>query len=124
MARLNDEGSNMSATGVLERKMYQDGDRIFKEGDEGLFAYLVQSGSVEIYREQTGQVITTIGAGGIFGEMALIDGKPRAASARSAGLSTSREFKTWTGSIMTLWYWSDFGDSYRIRPSATAWSLE
>lgn len=75
----------MSATGVLERKMYQDGDRIFREGDEGLFAYLVQSGAVEIYREATGQVVATIGAGGIFGEMALIDGKPRAASARSAG---------------------------------------
>ncbi|MCF3629041.1 cyclic nucleotide-binding domain-containing protein [Thalassospiraceae bacterium LMO-SO8] len=75
----------MSVTGVLERKMYQAGDRIFKEGDEGLFAYLVQSGSVEIYREGSGEVLSTIGAGGIFGEMALIDGKPRAASARSAG---------------------------------------
>ncbi|MEQ9683440.1 MAG: cyclic nucleotide-binding domain-containing protein [Rhodospirillales bacterium] len=75
----------MSATGVLERKMYQAGDRNFKEGDEGLFAYLVQSGSVEIYREVSGEVLSTIGSGGIFGEMALIDGKPRAASARAAG---------------------------------------
>ena len=74
----------MSVTGVLERKMYQAGDRIFKEGDEGLFTYLVQSGTVEIYREGSEEVLSTIGAGGIFGEMALIDGKPRAASARSA----------------------------------------
>tara|TARA_R110002072_G_scaffold87757_5_gene197797 strand:- start:238 stop:609 length:372 start_codon:yes stop_codon:yes gene_type:complete len=83
--RSENEGSDMSATGVLERKMYQAGDRIFKEGDEGLFAYLVQSGSVEIYREVSGEVLSTIGSGGIFGEMALIDGKPRAASARAAG---------------------------------------
>lgn len=70
---------------VLERRMYQDGERIFKEGDEGLFAYLVQSGAVEIYKEATEKVLGTIGPGGIFGEMALIDGKPRAASARSSG---------------------------------------
>ena len=72
-------------TQVLERKMYQDGERIFKQGDEGLFAYLVQSGAVEIYREGTDKILSTIGPGGIFGEMALIDGKPRAASARAAG---------------------------------------
>ena len=70
---------------VLERKMYQAGERIFKEGDEGLFAYLVQSGSVEIYKEATEETLSTIGPGGIFGEMALIDGKPRAASARADG---------------------------------------
>ncbi|MEK9673716.1 MAG: cyclic nucleotide-binding domain-containing protein [Rhodospirillaceae bacterium] len=70
---------------VVERKMYQSGERIFKEGDEGLFAYLVQSGNVEIYREATEEVLVTVGPGGIFGEMALIDGKPRVASARSSG---------------------------------------
>jgi len=69
---------------VLERKTYQAGDRIFKEGDEGIFAYLVQAGSVEIYKEASQKVLSTIGPGGIFGEMALIDGKPRAASARAA----------------------------------------
>ena len=70
---------------VLERRTYPDGERIFREGDEGLYAYLVQSGGVEIYREGTEKILTTVGPGGIFGEMALIDGKPRAASARSAG---------------------------------------
>lgn len=76
------------ASQVLERRTYQEGDRIFKEGDDGNFAYLVQSGAVEIFKESEGKIITMVGPGGIFGEMALIDNKPRAASARAAGGTT------------------------------------
>ncbi len=73
---------------VLERKMYQAGERIFREGDEGNRAYVVQAGEVEIIKstgdEDKDIVLGTIGKGGIFGEMALIDDKPRMASARAA----------------------------------------
>ncbi|MCH7486148.1 MAG: cyclic nucleotide-binding domain-containing protein [Proteobacteria bacterium] len=71
---------------VLERKTCQAGERIFKEGEEGNRAYVVQAGEVEIIKS-TGDkdiVLGTIGKGGIFGEMALIDDKPRMASARAA----------------------------------------
>ena len=72
---------------VLERKTCQAGERFFKEGDEGNRAYVVQAGEVEIIKS-TGEedkdiVLGTIGKGGIFGEMALIDDKPRMASARA-----------------------------------------
>ena len=72
---------------VLERKTCQAGDKIFKEGDEGNRAYVVQAGEVEIIKstgdEDKDIVLGTIGKGGIFGEMVLIDDKPRMASARA-----------------------------------------
>ena len=41
--------------------------------------YFVQSGKVDLYVK--GRFVETVGAGGVFGEMALVDRKPRSASA-------------------------------------------
>jgi CRP/FNR family transcriptional regulator, cyclic AMP receptor protein len=81
--------ATMSGT-VLQRQTLQAGDRIFKEGDEGNVAYVVQSGEVEIFRDIDGKevVLGRVGKGGIFGEMALIDSKPRMAGARASKGST------------------------------------
>ena len=75
---------------VLQRQTFQAGDSIFKEGDEGNMAYVVQSGEVEIFKEIDGKdtVLGVVGQGGIFGEMALIDSKPRMACARASKGST------------------------------------
>ena len=74
------------ASQVLQRQTYKPGDKIFKEGDEGNLAYVVQDGQVEIIKIIDGRetVLGTVGKGGIFGEMALIDSKPRMAAARAA----------------------------------------
>ena len=71
---------------VLDRVVVEKGTNIFREGDGGMRAYVVQSGAVEIWRDIDGErvVYATIGEGGIFGEMALIDSKPRMAAARAA----------------------------------------
>lgn len=68
---------------VLDRKVFADGETIFREGDSGSRAYIIQRGTVEIVKEIEGEkiVVGTVGAGGIFGEMALIDNEPRMASA-------------------------------------------
>ena len=63
-------------------KTYAPGARIFEEGQEGDFMYVVIEGEVEITHK--GQVINRIGEGEIFGEMALIDNSPRSADARSS----------------------------------------
>jgi len=55
------------------------GEVIFTAGDAGDYMYVVRSGTVEIERD--GKVIETLSGGGIFGEMALIDGSPRSATA-------------------------------------------
>ena len=57
------------------------GDVIFSEGDTGDVMYVVRSGEVSI--EHKGHVMEIIGGGGIFGEMALIDGSPRSATVRA-----------------------------------------
>lgn len=66
---------------------YQDGDIVFEEGDLGEKLYLVRSGAVRIRKE--GELVATvlgeIGAGEMFGEMALLDSKPHSATAIAVG---------------------------------------
>ncbi len=59
------------------------GDLLFKEDDPADCAYLVEEGWVEIYTERAGwrQSLSLIGPGEIFGEMGVIDGSPRMATA-------------------------------------------
>lgn len=55
------------------------GDIIFELGDTGEHMYAVKEGEVEILFNEN--VLDTIGEGGIFGEMALVDSSPRSARA-------------------------------------------
>lgn len=69
---------------------YQKGEVIFRQGDLGDCAYLVESGSVQISIDKAGAdfPLTVLGQGEIFGEMAIIDAKPRSATATA--LETTR----------------------------------
>ena len=55
------------------------GHVVFNAGDPGDRMYAVIGGAVDIVVR--GQVIETVEAGGIFGEMALVEDLPRSASA-------------------------------------------
>jgi CRP-like cAMP-binding protein len=62
------------------------GEYLFHEGDKGREAHIVVEGEVSI-RKGTGTEeveITRLGPGAILGEMALLDGEPRSASAVAA----------------------------------------
>jgi CRP/FNR family cyclic AMP-dependent transcriptional regulator len=61
---------------------YVAGDTIFEQGEPGDEMYLVKEGRVNIQVE--GQTVNTMGAGEIFGEMALISSDPRSATAVAA----------------------------------------
>ena len=61
------------------------GDYIFREGEFGQTAFMIDSGTVELVKftgdQQT--VLTELEKGALFGEMAIIDGSARSASARA-----------------------------------------
>jgi EAL domain-containing protein (putative c-di-GMP-specific phosphodiesterase class I) len=69
----------------VDRLLAPAGTLLFTEGESGDVAYLIRSGSVEIFVTRPHGVLTlaTRGPGEIFGEMAIIDDGPRAASARA-----------------------------------------
>jgi CRP/FNR family transcriptional regulator, cyclic AMP receptor protein len=72
---------------VLERKVFQEGEKIFKEGDDGNLAFVLQSGEVEIVKNaglENEIILATVGQGGIIGEMALLDNSNRMATARAS----------------------------------------
>ena len=80
---------------VVERKAYPAGEVIFKQGSRGRMAYIVQEGLVEIVHHaedgddtETETVLGTIGKGGMFGEMSMIDDRPRMATARTKEATT------------------------------------
>ena len=82
--------SEVDVADIIERRSFKDGETVFREGELGSTAFLVQSGDVEISRVNDGkdEVLAIIGIGGIFGEMALIDEKPRMATAKVKGGAT------------------------------------
>jgi len=63
-------------------RRYAAGEKIFVQDDEGSSMYVVRSGRVSIMTY--GTVLESVGANGMFGEMALIDGSPRSATAVAA----------------------------------------
>ena len=75
----------MAKQGDFQREIYYAGSRIFKEGDPGNAAYLIESGKIEISRNDNGNavVLGTLGPKEIFGEMALVDDAPRMATAKA-----------------------------------------
>lgn len=80
---------------VVERKAFPAGEVIFKQGSRGRMAYIVQEGLVEIVHQTaeeedagTETILGTIGKGGMFGEMSMIDDRPRMATARTKEAST------------------------------------
>ena len=62
---------------------YQKDEMLFAEGEFGDEFFVIQSGSVKISKiiDNKEVLLTTLTAGDIFGEMALLESKPRAASA-------------------------------------------
>jgi CRP-like cAMP-binding protein len=71
---------------VLERKTYQSGDRLFREGDEGNQAFVIEEGEIQIVKAAGDKeiILASVGKGGIVGEMALLDDSPRMATARAS----------------------------------------
>ena len=70
---------------TIESRSVQQDQFIFRENETGDLAFVVKSGTVQISKSEgeSEVVLGHVGAGGMFGEMALIDDSPRMASAKA-----------------------------------------
>jgi len=68
-------------------KQYKDGEVIIKQGDSGNCMYVIQSGTVEVIRDNNGKEVRLAlrREGDFFGEMALFSREVRSATIRALG---------------------------------------
>ena len=67
---------------MFEMKFFKKGDLIIDEDTTGEIAYLIQTGSVEVFKMRKGEkiVLAKLGVGNVIGEMSLITGEAPSAS--------------------------------------------
>lgn len=68
-----------SLTPYVKIETYNEGELIFKEGDEGTAMYIIEKGQVEIRKKD--KTLSFFKDGSIFGEMALFENAERSADA-------------------------------------------
>ena len=71
-------------TALVRRHRYEEGEVVFHEGDAGTALYVIEKGEVKIVlgsAEGKDVVLSLLGPGDFFGELALFDGEPRSADA-------------------------------------------
>jgi CRP/FNR family cyclic AMP-dependent transcriptional regulator len=79
----------------LKTKEFDKGNYIFRQFETGQEAFIIKSGIVEIIKTTSNvsgskeEILDTLQAGAVFGEIALIDNKPRMASAKAASDNVS-----------------------------------
>jgi CRP/FNR family transcriptional regulator, cyclic AMP receptor protein len=79
-----DQESLRELTGAARRRLFRAGEIIFHRDDTGQVLYVIRTGKVKIFvtsSEGQDMVLAILGPGDYFGELALLDGLPRSASA-------------------------------------------
>lgn len=83
--QLDEEERGLLAS-QLDQMEFEPGASIFRRGDPGDAIYIVASGEVEVFiQDSTGEriVFETARTGDFFGELSLLDAEPRSASAQA-----------------------------------------
>ena len=77
-----DERDLQSLAEEFNERRFSTGEKIALEGEGGLMFFVVESGELSV--EVHGEAVATIGPGSSFGEIALIDRRPRTATVTAA----------------------------------------
>lgn len=72
---------------LLQRRTFAPGQFVFREGEPGDDLYVIALGTASVRREEGTRStrLVTFGEGTVFGEMALLDARPRSASVQADG---------------------------------------
>lgn len=92
---------------ICTKKPFKAGTVLFREKEPGSAFYIVHSGSVKLFMSsQAGEekILSVFKAGDSFGELSLIDGKPRSASAQT--LEDSTMIVLGAGNFLELLKWN------------------
>lgn len=73
-----DERDLESLAEEFNERRFAAGDKVALEGEGGLMFFVVESGELSV--EVQGEPVSTLGPGSAFGEIALIDRRPRTAT--------------------------------------------
>src|SRR3990170_4661474 len=80
-----------SRAAAVTRRRYRRAETIFQKDEPGHSVYIVERGSVRIYvpsPQGNDLVLAVLGAGDFFGDLSLLDGRPRSASAAATSDTT------------------------------------
>lgn len=84
-----------SIAGAFAReRSYDSGELIEKEGGSAVAFYLITGGSVNVHKGE--KLVSKLGRGQFFGEMALIDNQPRSATVTAAEASKCLVMPVWS----------------------------
>lgn len=72
---------------------FADGAVIARQGEVGTGFFVIASGAAKVVRD--GQAIATLGPGDFFGELSVLDGRPRVAQVIADGDTTCLALATW-----------------------------
>ena len=83
--RALDEEDRRNLAATMDSRLVDKGTTLFQQGDAGDSLFVVRSGLVELFvKDHAGQeiVLHHVAEGDAFGELSLLDGRPRTATAR------------------------------------------
>jgi CRP-like cAMP-binding protein len=80
----------MKLTRQHEIQSYVDGEVVVREGEQANDMFVIRSGGIEILKNVAGHEVrlAMLERGSFFGEMSLLEGLPRSATARAIGDTT------------------------------------
>jgi CRP/FNR family cyclic AMP-dependent transcriptional regulator len=91
-ADLDAAGMDMIARRAVEVS-FEDGHVIARQGDIGTGFFVIATGAVRVVRD--GHQIAHLGPGEFFGELSVLDGRPRTAQVIADGSTTCLALATW-----------------------------